>query len=255
MKVRQHKTASGIDAWIFDLDNTLVECLAYYDTARERVRSILREAGVPVSSAAFVHRLGVVRRPIFRSMGFGHLSFAKALRETYRELSEEAGIEATPEALAAAWGAGQSVFHADYTPYPGAIDTLRWLRASGARLALLTKGEEDEQQRKIDLHGLAPYFEHIEIVRWKTEREVDRVVRVLGTAPTRTMMVGDSLQDDIASAAKVGCQTVWVNADPICHPELHDGASMPEPDFVVDRVTELPLLAARLATRAALVSL
>ena len=46
-------------------------------------------------------------------------------------------------------------------PFPGAIDTVRWLRASGSRLALITNGGAAGQRRKIERFGLADLFDLI----------------------------------------------------------------------------------------------
>lgn len=174
-------------------------------------------------------------------MGFGHLSFGFALRELCRVLLEQHNTE-NPALLQQAQEIGEGVFHAPYTPYPGALQTLRWLRRQGHPLALLTKGEEDAQWRKIRMHGMEGLFDHIDIVRTKSEEDVQRVLRVLGTEPERTAVVGDSLFDDVRSGQRVGCLTVWVNEDPIFHPELHGHEQRPEPDIVVARVAEIPAL-------------
>ena len=44
-------------------------------------------------------------------------------------------------------------------PLPEAIDTVRWLRESGRRLALLTNGGGPAQRKKIVRFGLADLFD------------------------------------------------------------------------------------------------
>ena len=46
-------------------------------------------------------------------------------------------------------------------PLPDAIDTVRWLRESGRRLALLTNGAAVAQRRKIARFELADLFDAI----------------------------------------------------------------------------------------------
>src|SRR5690606_29621474 len=65
----------SITAWIFDLDNTLVECHRYYEETRKAVYEMLLRTGVPVTWSEFEQQLGVVRKPLFQSIGFGHESF------------------------------------------------------------------------------------------------------------------------------------------------------------------------------------
>src|SRR5258705_12275861 len=46
-------------------------------------------------------------------------------------------------------------------PFPGAIDTVRWLRASGCRLALLTNGGSTGQREKLAKFDLESLFDLI----------------------------------------------------------------------------------------------
>lgn len=232
----------SVRAWIFDLDNTLVECLHYYDTARNAVHALLVQEGVRVSHDEFVRELGVVRKPLFQSMGFGHESFAVSLRETFRVLSERSGLTPQPGHLHAAYNLGYSVRFAPYSPYPGVLDVLKLLRRRGHRLALLTKGMAAAQQRKVRLHGLESLFDHIETVPYKTVKEVRAVLRVIDAEPAQTAVVGDSLFDDILSGQQAGCHTIWINGDPVEHPELYGDARRPVPDMALAKVSDLSRL-------------
>lgn len=57
----------------------------------------------------------------------------------------------------------------------------------------------------------------------------------LGLRPDRVVHVGDSLQADVAGAARLGMRTIWVN-----RAGLARGPGDPRPDFVVRDLQEVP---------------
>lgn len=95
---------------------------------------------------------------------------------------------------------------------PGVAETLADL---GARhdLLLLTKGDADEQRRKIDASELAAYFRDIHIV---AEKKVDvylRLAREHALPPARTWMIGNSPRSDIRPARRAGMNAVFIPND------------------------------------------
>lgn len=73
------------------------------------------------------------------------------------------------------------------------------------------------------------------------------VVDALGCAPGELLHVGDNLRADVEGAAAVGLRTVWLTrkvADPDAALANYDG---PRPDFALEDLMDLPVLAARLS--------
>jgi len=81
----------------------------------------------------------------------------------------------------------------------------------------------------------------------KPRREIfEAVVEQLGLAPSEILHVGDNLRADVEGAASVGMQTVWITRqveDPERQMAEYDG---PPPDFGLEDLMDLPVLAARL---------
>ena len=125
-------------------------------------------------------------------------------------------------------------------PFPGAIDTLRRLKEQGRRLGLLTNGSSESQRGKIDKHGLAEFFDHIQIegefgIGKPDERAFRNALDALGVSPAAAWMIGDNLDFDIHAAQQLGIYAVWV--------DLH-GNGLPEgtavrPDRIVRSISEL----------------
>ncbi|MYC29391.1 MAG: HAD-IA family hydrolase [Chloroflexi bacterium] len=99
---------------------------------------------------------------------------------------------------------------------PGALDTLRSLRAQGIRLGLITNGDAQGQRSKVVKAGLEPLFESVliagEFGAAKPDPEVFRhTLSRLEATPELAWMVGDNLVTDIGGAQAVGIYGVWVD--------------------------------------------
>lgn len=86
------------------------------------------------------------------------------------------------------------------------------------RLAMLTNGAEDVQQKKVDGSGLAGYFEQILItgaigVGKPDTRPFAVLFARMGVTAAETAMVGNSLSSDVQGALNSGALAVWLNRD------------------------------------------
>jgi putative hydrolase of the HAD superfamily len=92
---------------------------------------------------------------------------------------------------------------------PGVAETLDDL---GRRhdLLLLTKGDVQEQQRKLEASELGRYFRSVHIV---VEKDVDtyrRLAKQHGLKPETTWMIGNSPKSDIFPARRAGMNAVFI---------------------------------------------
>ena len=125
-------------------------------------------------------------------------------------------------------------------PLPDAIDTVRWLRDSGRRLALLTNGAGEAQRRKIVRFALTDLFDAIlvegEVGFGKPdERVYERALSVLDVKPSDAWMVGDNLEWDVAAPQRLGLAGIWIDAR---------GRGLPQhssvrPDHIIRSLSEL----------------
>ena len=77
-------------------------------------------------------------------------------------------------------------------------------------LYLLTKGESEEQQRKVDASGLAHHFRAIHIVPEKDAAVFESVATGHGLDRTATWMIGNSPKSDILPARAAGLNAVFI---------------------------------------------
>ena len=77
-------------------------------------------------------------------------------------------------------------------------------------LTMCTKGDRDEQNRKIDNSGLRHLFAHCAVVKEKTKETYQQLADVRGFDPERTWMIGNSPKSDINPALSAGLNAVFV---------------------------------------------
>ena len=172
----------------------------------------------------------------------GRLQLEAARRHVVRLALRELGVEDAE--LADAIGDAYS-HHRDVgmEPLPEAIETVRWLRSSGRRLALLTNGAAAAQRRKITRFEITDLFDAIlvegELGFGKPdERVYHRALEALGVKPADAWMVGDNLEWDVAAPQKLGMTGVWIDARGRGVPE----GSQVKPDHVVRSLSEIRTL-------------
>jgi putative hydrolase of the HAD superfamily len=145
----------------------------------------------------------------------GRLDLEVARRDVVRRALATVGIE-NPELATKIAGAYSRERDRGMQPLPHSIDTVRWLRESGARLALLTNGASEAQRRKIARFGLTDLFDVIlvegEVGFGKPDERIYRLaLQRVNVEPGHAWMVGDNLEWDVAAPQKLGLFTVWID--------------------------------------------
>lgn len=188
---------SAWDAVIIDLDGTLVDTLGDFDVA---LNLTLAGLGLPAVSRAFIERTV--------GQGSEHL-----IRAT---LAEVGGAAACYDA---AWAAYQQHYRAingqQAMVYPGVEAGLRRLRQAGLALACLTNKPGAFAAELLQRKGLAGHFQACfggdAFARKKPDPlPLLKTCEALGTAPARTLMLGDS-RNDAQAARAAGCPVVLVS--------------------------------------------
>jgi putative hydrolase of the HAD superfamily len=128
---------------------------------------------------------------------------------------------------------------------PGARELMVDL-ASAYRLALLTNGAPDLQREKISASGLESFFNGIAVSGehgiGKPKPEIfHRLLDELGVTPSEALMVGNSLERDIAGARNAGIRSVWIRV-----PGSEEQAEV-TPDHTITALSEIPAILNELA--------
>jgi phosphoglycolate phosphatase len=197
------------DAAILDLDGTMVDTIGDFT---EALRRMLVDLHLPVVEAHHVENMV--------GKGSEHL-----LRSVLRHVLPSIGVvpQAMEAEVLARYPAAWEHYQRHYLDingqfsrvYPGVVEGLELLRAAGLRLACLTNKPTDFALPLLEAKGLSGYFERVyggdAFARKKPDPlPLQKTCEVLGTAPLRTLMVGDS-SNDAQAARAAGCPVVLVS--------------------------------------------
>ena len=232
----------GIEAVLFDLDNTLVDTLETWGAAFAEVLEAecashpeLRGLG----PAEHVH--DQVFRPLMleRHAEIGGEWDDELVGYGFRRLLTDHASR--DDALAA--HLSEAYLHALSRPFRLFSDATATLEALGARyrLGLVTNGAARNQRSRIAPLGLDAYFEAIAVsgelgIRKPDPAIFDHVLARIGVPASAAVHVGDDLEADVGGARAAGMAAVWVNRDG----RRYD--SEPMPDATIASLGELPSL-------------
>ncbi len=189
---------------IFDADDTLWENNIYFERAIAEFVTLLNHSALTPPEVREV--LDRVERTTIGIQGYGAESFAYSLSETFRELAEG---DVTEEDVARVQALGKRILTQEKELLPDVESTLAEL---GQRhtLAILTKGNLEEQRLKVERSGLTDYFAHVDVVIEKDIETYARLARSHGLNPATTWMIGNSPRSDINPALAAGLSAVYI---------------------------------------------
>jgi len=158
--------------------------------------------------------------------------FAKSLAVQERNISKDAAVMLSLE-FASTRRARQRLL-------PGARELMTEL-APSYKLALLTNGAPDLQREKIASSGLESFFQAIAVSGehgvGKPKPEIfDCLLTELGVSGNEAVMVGNSLERDIAGARNAGIRSIWIRV-----PGSEEQAEV-TPDHTITNLAEIPAI-------------
>jgi putative hydrolase of the HAD superfamily len=195
---------------VFDGDDTLWSTEQLYDDARSRARLIVEEAGL--DGARWEEHERFIDVQNVAEFGYGIERFPTSCVRAYGEVCGFIGRPADAKIAERIKQTAQSVFEREPPLISNARETLTFLRARGARLALLTKGDPEVQLRRIESSGLRDLFDVIRIVPEKSPAIIRDVVAALGVDVDSAWMVGNSMRSDVLPAIDAGLRAVQIPA-------------------------------------------
>ena len=209
-------------AILFDFDGTLVDSI---ELILESYRHTMRvHRGDAMSDELWIESLG------------------KPLKVQFREFTDD---PAEVEAMIATYREWNLANHDRMVrPYPGAVDAVRRLKASGAKLAIVTSKNLNGLKRGLAHCGLDGLFDALVTSDMLEQSKPDpapvhAALEQLGSAPNEALMVGDS-PHDVAAGRNAGTRTAACLWGPFGRPRL----SQERPDFWLHSFDELAALCA-----------
>ncbi|MBQ1073349.1 HAD family hydrolase [Micromonospora sp. C31] len=192
---------------VFDADDTLWENNVLFERVIDDFLEWLDHPTLDRAGTRAI--LDDIERANAVAHGYGSKVFLRSLGECLERLRQRPATEAERreiEDLAAALVAHRVEL------MPGVAEALDAL-AVRHDLLLLTKGEREEQQRKLDASGLLHHFRAAHIVPKKDVDTYRWLTREHGVDPAVTWMIGNSPKSDIRPARAAGLNAVFIPND------------------------------------------
>jgi len=199
--------ANGSQTLLIDADDTLWENNVYFERAIANFISFLNHREYTPQQVREV--LNDVERKNVVKHGYGLVSFAHALVETFERLSVEPLTPALHETI---HGFAHAIAENPVEIIAGVAETLAYL-AGRHHLIMVTKGNLVEQTGKVERSGLKPHFAAVEVVAEKDAAVYHELAGKYGFARETTWMVGNSPKSDVNPALAAGLNAVFVPHD------------------------------------------
>jgi HAD superfamily hydrolase (TIGR01509 family) len=220
-------------------------------TGDEPLRTTLLSRGssgedVDTAAGEFAQKVGDVIGGA-EARAIEHSGRSWPFRERLRAGLAAVGVSADAESIERLTDLFYEPIHACNKPYPDTAETLARLRAAGLALAIITNAPWDTPARLLrgDLEqwDCAHFFDAFVCsgeVPWRkpNPRFMIAAAEALGMSADECLVVGDTLDVDIAGANAAHMRSVWIN--PTGEPAPLDAA---RPDWVAQSIGGVPKIA------------
>jgi putative hydrolase of the HAD superfamily len=201
---------------LIDADDTLWENNIYFERAFHRFCEFLDHSSLDHRQIrAALDEIELVNIQIH---GYGAENFGRNMVECYHHLVER---EISPDDAGYITQIARDIMEHPLEILAGVAETLQYLE-SRHDLILLTKGQQEEQRRKVDASGLGRHFREVLVVKEKDAAAYSAVVKEQELDRYATWMIGNSPKSDINPALEAGLGAVYVPHDRTWHLEHQD---------------------------------
>ncbi|MCX6741420.1 MAG: HAD hydrolase-like protein, partial [Candidatus Parcubacteria bacterium] len=154
--------------------------------------------------------------------GFGQTRFPVSWVKTYQQICRELEISPQPKIERKIYDLASDFWKPPFRFFPGAKKMLRELRTRGYYLVLLTAGDREVQQFKIDDSRAERYFDEVIIVPKDKTPVLRRFVKRFGRS--NVTMIGNSAHSDMEPAIQSQVKGVYIPmlSDDWSYHQLHD---------------------------------
>lgn len=217
----------------FDLDGTLFDhqgaaraAIVTFLTAREWIHP--GDPGMAWLQLEDVH---------FRQYATGSISFQEQRRRRMRGLLDSIGLEPEAHDVDALFADYLDHYRTAWVPYSDVTATLSELRSMGVMLAVLTNGEQTQQEDKLRRMGVLDEFDAVlaasDLRAFKPDRlAFEALCAALNQPASSVAYVGDDLAVDAIGARTAGLTSVWI--------DRHGRGGEPKDVLAITSLTELP---------------
>ena len=205
-----------IEGVLFDIDDTLVDTRSAFAVA---MAAVAGEYLPHLPQDRYDEVLATWRRDVgghYRAYIRGEVPFREQRHVRANELQSVFGGAPVADEDFEAWDAVfESAFERGWAPHEDARPAVEAIAGAGLAVGALSNAASGYQTRKLERTGLAhvPMLVGVDTlgVGKPDPRVFLEACRRLGTAPSRTVYVGDELDIDARAAQAAGLHAVWID--------------------------------------------
>jgi putative hydrolase of the HAD superfamily len=186
---------------LIDADDTLWENNIYFERATHNFITFLNHSRLSADEVQVV-----IDEAERTGLGYGSASYTKVLVQVYRQLAEGEIHDSDIERIQQF---GESIRAHPIELLPGVQETLAYLSPRHT-LLLVTKGDVEEQEFKVDRSGVKDFFQQVIVVNEKNLATYQRLHNELSLDLSTSWMIGNSPRSDINPALAAGFNAVFV---------------------------------------------
>ncbi|MDP1721407.1 MAG: HAD family hydrolase [Candidatus Nanopelagicaceae bacterium] len=200
----------------FDLDGTLFD---HCGAASAGLATLLQERDWVYEGMANLGQEWIrIERGYFADYVAGNLTIGEQRRMRMRDFLAMANVEVRDAELDELVKSYLSHYANSWIAYPDVRPTLDRLRNSGFRLAVLTNGQQEQQEAKLVRMGIRDMFESVLAIGTLSVPKPDakafmELSLILGSEPWEVAYVGDDPHGDAIAATNAGLHGVWLNRE------------------------------------------
>lgn len=218
----------------FDADDTLWVNETYFRETEDKFADLLQEFD---TKNKIDNELFAKEMENLRLYGYGVKGFMLSMLETAIELSSG---QVNSQTLSKIIAMGKHMIDQPVEILDGVQETLQYL-APKYRLIVMTKGDLLDQERKLQKSGLSKYFQHVEVLSDKKEKNYSDLLAHLEIDVDEFVMIGNSLKSDVLPLLNIGAKAIHI---PFHTTWAHEEVSEKEIDkdhqyLKIERLTQL----------------
>jgi len=221
----------------FDADDTLWVNETYFRETEDKFAALLQEFE---TKNKIDNELFAKEMENLTLYGYGVKGFMLSMLETAIELSSG---QVNSQTLSKIIGMGKEMIEKPVELLEGVEEVLQYL-APNYRLIVMTKGDLLDQERKLQKSGLSKYFQHVEVLSDKKEKNYSDLLMHLQIEVDEFVMIGNSLKSDVLPLLNIGAKAIHI---PFHTTWAHEEVSEKEIDkdhhyLKIERLTQLKAL-------------
>jgi len=201
---------------VFDLDDTLLNTSNVYWLARKLFVEKLSEE-LQINEDKLIEEFEKIDHLQMQKLKHSPYRYTRSMIETYKSVSHKINHQISEETLKAIKDFGRLILKNTPNTIKGAKEILDW-SSQNYSLALLTRGENSFQKKKLHKNELYKYFDFIRVVPHKNAEVLKKFIQDIGFDCQDVWVIGDSLKSDINPGIEIGAKCILYGYH---HPHYH----------------------------------